>query len=127
MNPKYYDKMSELLDAIIGERRKQALDYQAYLAKLLDAAKQLGTGESDTKYPEWANNGAKRALVDFFFPHDELAIAIDTVVRYNKPDAWVGNPMKERKVKKAIRGALPDGFDKLEDLFELVKARDEYR
>ncbi len=127
MNPKYYDKMSELLDAIIEERRKQALDYQAYLAQLLDAAKQLGTGESDHKYPEWANSGAKRALVDFFFPDDELAIAIDTVVRYNKPDAWVGNPMKERKVKKAIRTALPDGFDQLDDLFELVKARDEYR
>jgi type I restriction enzyme R subunit len=127
MNPKYYDKMSELLDAIIEERRKQAVDYQAYLAKLLDAAKQLGTGESDTKYPDWANNGAKRALVDFFFPHDELAIVIDTVVRYNKPDAWVGNPMKERKVKKAIRTALPDGFDKLDELFDLVKVRDEYR
>ena len=40
MNPKYYDKMSELLDAIIEERRQQALDYQEYLAKLLDAAKQ---------------------------------------------------------------------------------------
>lgn len=127
MNPKYYDKMSELLDAIIEERRKHALDYQAYLAQLLDAAKQLGTGESDHKYPEWANNGAKRALVDFFFPDDELAIAIDTVVRYNKPDAWVGNPMKERKVKNAIRSALPDGFNKLDDLFELLKARDEYR
>jgi type I restriction enzyme R subunit len=127
MNPRYYDKMSELLDAIIEERRKQAVDYQAYLAKLLDAAKQLGTGESDTKYPEWANNGAKRALVDFFFPHDELAIAIDTVVRNNKPDAWVGNPMKERKVKKAIRTALPNDFDKLDELFDLVKARDEYR
>lgn len=127
MNPKYYDKMSELLDAIIEERRRQAVDYQAYLAKLLDAAKQLGTGESDTKYPDWANNGAKRALVDFFFPDDELAIAIDTVVRYNKPDAWIGNPMKERKVKKAIRTALPDGFDKLDELFDLVKARNEYR
>ncbi len=127
MNPKYYDKMSELLDAIIEERRKQALDYQTYLAQLLDAAKQLGTGESDHEYPLWANNGAKRALVDFFFPDDDLAISIDTVVRYNKPDAWVGNPMKERKVKVAIRSALPDGFDKLDDLFDLVKARDEYR
>lgn len=49
MNPKYYDRMSELLDAIIEERRQQAIDYQEYLAKLLDAAKQLGTKESDTK------------------------------------------------------------------------------
>lgn len=128
MNPKYYDRMSELLDAIIEERRQQAIDYQEYLAKLLDAAKQLGTKESDTKYPDWADNGAKRALVDFFFPDDHLAIDIDTIVRYTKPDAWVGNPIKERKVKNAIRANLGDGFDqaKLDELFELVKARHEY-
>lgn len=128
MNPKYYDRMSELLDAIIEERRRQAIDYQEYLAKLLDAAKHLGTKESDTKYPDWAINGAKRALVDFFFPDEHLAIEIDTIVRHTKPDAWVGNPIKERKVKNAIRGNLGDDFDqaKLDDLFELVKARHEY-
>lgn len=128
MNPKYYDRMSELLDAIIEERRQQAIDYQEYLAKLLDAAKQLGTKESDTKYPDWADNGAKRALVDFFFPDDHLAIEIDTIVRHTKPDAWVGNPIKERKVKNAIRANLGESFDqaKLDELFELVKARHEY-
>lgn len=128
MNPKYYDRMSELLDAIIEERRQQAIDYQEYLTKLLDAAKQLGTKESDTKYPDWADNGAKRALVDFFFPDDHLAIEIDTIVRHTKPDAWVGNPIKERKVKNAIRANLGSDFDqaKLDELFELVKARHEY-
>lgn len=128
MNPKYYDRMSELLDAIIEERRQKAIDYEAYLAKLLDAAKQLGTKESGTKYPDWANNGAKRALVDFFFPDEHLAIEIDTIVRHAKPDAWVGSPIKERKVKNAIRTSLGDGFDqaKLDELFELVKARHEY-
>lgn len=128
MNPKYYDRMSELLDAIIDERRQQAIDYQEYLAKLLDAAKQLGTKESDTKYPDWADTGAKRALVDFFFPDEHLAIEIDTIVRHTKPDAWVGNPIKERKVKNAIRANLGDSFDqaKLDELFELVKARHEY-
>ena len=128
MNPKYYDRMSELLDAIIEERRQQAIDYQEYLAKLLDAAKQLGTKESDAKYPDWANNGAKRALVDFFFPDEHLAIEIDTVVRHTKPDAWVGNPIKERKVKNAIRTNLGADFDqaKLDELFDLVKARHEY-
>jgi type I restriction enzyme R subunit len=128
MNPKYYDRMSELLDAIIEERRQQAIDYQEYLAKLLDAAKQLGTKESDTKYPDWADNGAKRALVDFFFPDEHLAIEIDTIVRHTKPDAWVGNPIKERKVRNAIRTNLGADFDqaKLDELFELVKARHEY-
>ena len=128
MNPKYYDRMSELLDAIIEERRQQAIDYQEYLAKLLDAAKKLGTKESDTNYPEWADNGAKRALVDFFHPDDHLAIEIDTVVRHTKPDAWVGNPLKQRKVKNAIRTNLGRDFDRarLDELFELVKARHEY-
>jgi type I restriction enzyme R subunit len=127
MNPKYYDRMSELLDAIIEERRRQAIDYQQYLAKLLEAAKQLGTKSSDTKYPEWADNGARRALVDFFSPNDALAIQVDTVVWQTKPDGWVGNRMKERLVRNAIRKVLPHDFDQLDELLELVKARHEYR
>ena len=67
MNPKYYDRMSELLDAILEQRRQGALDYKAYLEQLLQHATKLGKGESDTKYPDWADNGARRALVDFFF------------------------------------------------------------
>ena len=60
--------MSEILDRIIEERRKQAIDYQNYLAQLLDTARKVGTGESDREYPAWADNGARRALADFFYP-----------------------------------------------------------
>lgn len=127
MNPKYYDKMSELLDAIIEERRQQAIDYQEYLAKLLDAAKKLGTKESDTKYPDWADNGARRALIDFGFMDPAMPIQVDTAIRTSKPHDWVGNTMKEKVVKRAIKQALPDGFDRIDELFDLVKARDEYR
>ena len=127
LNPKYYDKMSELLDAIIEQRRQQAIDYQEYLAKLLDAAKQLGTKESDTRYPDWADNGARRALIDFGWPDPATPIQVDTAILTSKPYDWVGNPMKEKVVKRAISRTLPDGFDRLDELFELVKARDEYR
>jgi type I restriction enzyme R subunit len=127
LNPKYFDRMSELLDAILEERRKGALDYKAYLAKLLDHATKLGKGESDTKYPDWANNGARRALVDFFYPALQLAVEIDTTIRNVKPDSWVGNPMKERRVRRALKAALPENDDRLDDLFDLVKARNEYR
>ncbi|GAB3138480.1 HsdR family type I site-specific deoxyribonuclease [Micromonospora sonneratiae] len=127
MNPKYYDKMSELLDAILEERRQGALNYKDYLAKLLEHATKLGKGDSDTEYPEWANNGARRALIDFFWPSTEIAAEIDTTIRHTKPDSWVGNPIKEKKVKRAIARALPDDFDRLDELFELVRARHEYR
>jgi type I restriction enzyme R subunit len=127
LNPKYYDRMSELLDAILEERRQGSLDYKDYLTKLLEHATKLGKGESETKYPTWADNGGRRALVDFFAPHDDLATKVDTAVLHSKPDSWVGNPLKERKVRLAIKAALADDFDRLDELVDLVKARDEYR
>lgn len=127
MNPKYYDKMSQLLDAILEERRQGALDYQQYLAKLLEHATKLGKGETDTTYPEWANNGARRALFDFFEGTPDLAAVVDTAVVNTKPDSWVGNPLKEKRVRRALEAVLPDGFDRLAELLELVKARREYR
>lgn len=127
MNPKYYDKMSELLDAILEERRQGALDYKEYLARLLEQASKLGKGESDTKYPEWADNGARRALIDFFDQSPELAKVVDTTILHTKPDSWVGNAMKEKKVRRALAQALPADFGQLDELLELVKARHEYR
>ncbi|MGA5413288.1 type I restriction endonuclease subunit R [Streptomyces pseudogriseolus] len=127
MNPKYYDKMSELLDAILEERRQGALNYKDYLSQLLEHASKLGKGESDTKYPEWADNGARRALIDFFDQAPEMAAVVDTTILHTKPDSWVGNLIKEKKVRRALAQALPADFDRLDELLELVKARHEYR
>ncbi|HEY1831357.1 MAG TPA: type I restriction endonuclease subunit R [Acidimicrobiales bacterium] len=131
MNPKYYDRMSELLDALLEERRKRALDYKAYLERLLEQAAHLGKGEgTGIEYPAWANNGARRALYDFFLPDlGALAITTDRTVRHSKPDSWVGNAIKEKKVKRAIAESLPDDFDstRLDELFDLVKVHHEYQ
>jgi type I restriction enzyme R subunit len=127
LNPKYYDRMSELLDAILEKRREESLEYKDYLAELLEHAEKLGKGESETEYPAWADNGARRALFDFFAPDGEMAEAVDEAVFRSKPDAWVGDPLKERLVKRAIKVALPADFGRLDELFDLVRARDEYR
>lgn len=127
LNPRYYDRMSELLDALIEQRRQDALDYEAYLKQILELAAKVGKKESDTVYPEWAKNGAQRALVDFHFADPNLAIVIDYTVTRQREHGWVGNRMKERALARELRRALPDGFDRFDELFELVKARDEYR
>jgi type I restriction enzyme R subunit len=127
MNPKYYDKMSELLDALIEARRRGALDYKDYLEQLMAQAQQLGKQESDTVYPEWIDNGAKRALFDFGLPDENLVIDIDGAVRNTKPDRWIGSPIKEKKVRLALIEVLPADFDRIDELMALVKARDEYR
>lgn len=127
LNPKYYDRMSELLDAIIDERRKGALDYKTYLDQLIEHARKLGKGESDTHYPDWADNGGKKALVDFFNPDSQLALEVDGIVRRTKRDAWVGNPIKEKQVRRALVQRLPSDFDRTDDLMALLKARREYQ
>lgn len=127
LNPHYYDRMSELLDALIEQRRQDALDYKTYLQKLLDLATKVGKSESDTVYVEWAQNGAQRALVDFAFSPPDLAIDVDKTVMREKEHGWVGNRMKERSLARELRKVLPSDFDRFDELFELVKARDEYR
>jgi type I restriction enzyme, R subunit len=127
MNPKYYDKMSELLDALIEERRREAVDYKEYLEKLIAHAQQLGRKESDTVYPEWIANSAERALYDFGLPSEELVRQVHKTVRDTKPADWIGNSFKEKKIRRALINVLPDGYDRLDELMALVKARDEYR
>jgi type I restriction enzyme R subunit len=96
------------------------------LEQLIALATKVGTEESDATYPVWANNGARRALIDFGLT-EEQAVAVDLAVLQNKPDSWVGNAMKERRVKRAIRQVLPEDFDRFDELFDLIKARNEYR
>lgn len=127
LNPKYYDRMSELLSDLLQQRHDQALSYKEYLEKLLSLAQQVGTGESDTKYPAWADSGAKRALIDFCWPDENTAILVDATVMHNKLDRWVGDAMKERKLKRALQKALGNSYGQLDELFDLIKARDEYR
>jgi type I restriction enzyme R subunit len=127
MNPKYYDSMSRLLDALIEEKRRGAIDYKQYLQRLIAQAQRLGRQESDTAYPDWIDNGAKRALYDFGLPREELVLKVDKAVRHTKPDQWIGSEIKEKKIRLALINVLPSEYNRLDELMALVKARDEYR
>ncbi|MFD2175912.1 hypothetical protein [Rhodobacter lacus] len=73
INPKYYEKMSELLDALIAQRKTEAIDYEAYLAKIVELTKQAKSPEKTTSYPAVVNTPAKRALYD---NHSDRFVAI---------------------------------------------------
>lgn len=127
-NPKYYDSMSKLLDDIIAERHQQALQYEAYLAKILEAANRLGTKEPLTDYPGSLDTDAKRALYDSLDRDEQLALAVDKAVLESKRASWIGNPLRERRVENSIIEVLPDDFgeQRLEALIELLKAQHDY-
>jgi type I restriction enzyme R subunit len=106
INPKYYEKMSALLDALIEQRRKEALDYQEYLRRIVELTKQVASPETSGAYPVTMNTPGKRALYDNLDKDEALALAIDAAVRASRQDDWRSNPFKVKKVRNAIRAAL---------------------
>ena len=64
VNPKYYEKMSALLDALIRQRKQEAMDYKAYLAKIVELTGTVSRPETQTSYPASIRNGTLRALYD---------------------------------------------------------------
>jgi type I restriction enzyme R subunit len=145
INPKYYEKMSELLDALIAQRKAAALDYAAYLAKIVELTKQAKNGPGGAAYPPSLNTPAKKALYDNLGKNEALALAVDTAVRKNAQAGWRDdNIFKIRKMRKAIRdvrypeeapfGALhdiaPDEQAKqqaeVDRIWELVKKQNDY-
>ncbi|MEO0739482.1 MAG: restriction endonuclease subunit R, partial [Cyanobacteria bacterium J06649_12] len=126
INPKYYDRMSELLDALIEERRKQAINYQEYLEKVKNLARQVKPpADAATDYPASIDTPAKRSLYDNLGQDEALVIRIDTAVRYTKKADWVGNRFKEREVKNVIREEV--GTYNADVVLELVKNQREYQ
>jgi len=109
INPKYYEKMSALLDALIEQRRKEALDYQEYLRRMVDLARKVANPGASGAYPQTIDTAGKRALYDNLDNNEGLALAIHAAVLANRQDDWRGNTFKVRRVRNAIRGVLLGG------------------
>lgn len=127
MNPKYYDSMSSLLDALLDMRRQDAIAYEEYLQALLDLATQVGKKESDIAYPSWVQDGAQQAIYDFGWDDEALPMEVDATIRTAKHHDWVGNRMKEKALAREVKRVVGEEFARYDELFDLVKARDEYR
>jgi type I restriction enzyme R subunit len=122
INPKYYEKMSALLDALIEQRRKEALDYQEYLRKIVELTRKIKIPETGGGYPLTMNTLGKRALYDNLRRDEGLALAVDEAVRSSRQDDWRGNSFKVKKVRNAIRAVLEAAEAPIEDTLDPAKA-----
>ena len=65
VNPKYYERMSRLLDALILERRRQSLAYRDYLDRIIALTKRIRRPDAtEAGYPPSIDTAALRALFD---------------------------------------------------------------
>lgn len=106
INPKYYETMSSLLDALIAKRKEDAISYQQYLQEVVDLTKQAKSPSSTNSYPSTMNTGARQALFDNLDKNAALAMAVDYAVLANRQDDWRNNPFKVRKVRLALKEVL---------------------
>lgn len=124
-NPKYYERMSVLLDEIIKERKEQVTDYKAYLDKIVALTKRVKNPGKTESYPKTINSNAKRALYDNLDNDEDLVLMINEDLTYYKPDGWRGNRIKERQVKNLVKKHIDDD-KKAEELLEIIKNQGEY-
>jgi len=124
INPKYYENMSQLLDELILQRRQEAIEYEKYLAKIVELTRQI-TRPNETRYPKSLDTRAKRALYDNLDHNEELAQVLDYEVIYTRKDDWRGNRIKEKEVLYAIKKHIKDE-EKLKEIFEIIKNQPEY-
>ena len=142
-DPAYFAKMSALLDEIIRLRKERAIEYEGYLARIADVAKQVAAGKSDdtpaqlkttgqlalynnlkdhvvtdaAQQPEAIYGGATKAL--------DTALLLDTAIKAKRPDGWRGVVAKEQLVKQAMFDVLKD-IKEVNRLFPIVFAQKEY-
>ena len=121
INPKYYDRMSELLDALIDRRRRKAIEYQEYLQEIVALAKKVSKPETSTAYPTSLATPALRALYDNLGQDETLAHVIDTAIRDHAPDDWRATRMKTLTVRNAIEPLLAGTDHDVDQVLELIK------
>ena len=135
VNPRYYEKLSRLLDDIIRQHRRDDMNYREYLSAIVKLSSQIVGPENPAGYPSAINTAPLRALFDNLdtLPEDRreaAALAIDAAIRGARQDDWRGTTFKRRRVRNAITQVTQQelrGYDlDVDMLFELAVNQSEY-
>lgn len=126
-NPKYFERMSQLLNELIRQRKEKAIAYEMYLEKIKELAEKISKPSETTSYPHTLKTNATRALFDNLGQNESMAIGVDAVIQATKLDGWRDGGIKERKLKLAVLAVLPEK-DKLriDEIMDIIKAQRDY-
>ncbi|MEC0209858.1 type I restriction endonuclease subunit R [Paenibacillus ehimensis] len=126
INPKYYERMSAILEQLIRERREGVIAYEQLLEKYIELAKNVTAPEENDAYPvRIRKSGALRAFYDNCGQDEELAIALHEAVLRSKQDRFRHNPIKEKRIKREIFKILKDESE-VERVFNIICEQEEY-
>jgi type I restriction enzyme R subunit len=124
-NPKYYEKMSALLDELILLRKEETVSYTDYLEKIKEIAQRVTAPSSGSSYPSNIDSRAKQALYDNLESNEGIAIVLHQVILDNKLDGWRDGGIKEKKLMLAVNRVVND-TDTTLHIMDIIKAQNEY-
>lgn len=126
VNPRYYAKMSEILDKLIEERKQGVLDYAEMLEQYIKLARDVDCPEDNDKYPESIRKSkALMAIYDNTGENEKLALRIHKAVLKNKMAGFRGNQVVIRRIKKALYEILNDDSE-VERVYRIIEKQEEY-
>ena len=133
-NPKFYDKLSKLLDEIVKQLKEEAISYKEFLQKIEKLSKEVVSG--GTRQPGYSpklSTARQKALFDNapesmdVSERERFAEIMDSCITNNAQPGFETNTMKERKLRKALRRSLEalevaQADDMVEMIFNLAKS-----
>ena len=140
-DPRFYERMSTLLDDLIEQSRKDAEAYEEFLRKAEELARQLAARGSTNGVPAVLHGNHEATVLfnnlptvpatTFLYPTPEEALAafalkLDRTVREQAPAGWRGDYVRESKVKNALYPLLDRDREATTAVFEIVKNQPGY-
>lgn len=119
LDPKYFEKMSQLLFELIEQRKKGALQYKEYLAKAAELIKKVKSGKSD-ETPSTIKTIGMRAIYNYLDNNEDLTIACEIAIQNSKKEGFRENIQKQNEIKEAIYEVIKDEI-KTEEIYQLVE------
>ncbi len=142
-DPKFYERMSKLLDDLIAQRRDDTEAYEAFLQSAELLVKNLARGQADDGIPAELKGNREAAvlynnLASILFAQSDclmaaepvaeygdeclhMAIKLDRAIKNEAPAMWRGDQVKESVVLNAIHRALGKGREETLAVYEIVK------
>lgn len=124
-DPTFQEKMSQLLDEVIKLRKNNAISYEEYLKRVEDLARKLQAGTA-VPTPSSINSAGKKALYNALAGDSELVLQIHEAIMQSKPAGWKTNPIKQRRVKQALLAVVSGDKERMQHIYDVVFAQDEY-
>lgn len=119
-NPRYYSKMSELLEELIKMKKEQSEDYNEYLKKLIELVKKVKKPETSGAYPKSINNVRLRGLYDILDKNEQKTIQLYNYLVSNISRDFMESKMKQREFKKELSLWI-ENENQQEEIFNLWK------